>query len=59
MAECRVMVIGNGGREHALAWKLSESCYVSKVYVVPGNAGTNFGDKVTNVGELDPMPCLL
>lgn len=36
----QVLVVGNGGREHALAWKLSESNNVKKVFVAPGNAGT-------------------
>ena len=36
----RVLVIGGGGREHALAWKLSQSDQVERVFVVPGNAGT-------------------
>ncbi|MGB1192378.1 MAG: phosphoribosylamine--glycine ligase N-terminal domain-containing protein, partial [Pseudomonadales bacterium] len=36
----QVLVIGNGGREHALAWKLSQSPKVETVYVAPGNAGT-------------------
>src|SRR5262245_51130594 len=35
-----VLVIGNGGREHALAWKLGESSLVEKVYCAPGNTGT-------------------
>ncbi|MCP1315085.1 hypothetical protein BIS12_12185, partial [Halomonas sp. 707D7] len=35
-----VLTIGGGGREHALAWKLSQSPLVSKVFVAPGNAGT-------------------
>ena len=35
----KVMVVGKGGREHALAWKLSQSPIVEKVYVAPGNAG--------------------
>ena len=35
-----VLVIGSGGREHALAWKASQSVSVSTVYVAPGNAGT-------------------
>ena len=37
----RVLVIGNGGREHALAWKLSASRQVEQVFVAPGNAGTS------------------
>lgn len=36
----KVLVVGNGGREHALAWKLGQSPRVEKVYVAPGNAGT-------------------
>lgn len=35
-----VLVVGNGGREHALAWKLSQSSHVDRVFVAPGNAGT-------------------
>ena len=35
----KVLVIGNGGREHALAWKLAASARVKTVYVAPGNAG--------------------
>lgn len=36
----RVLVIGSGGREHALAWKISKSPHLEKVYCAPGNAGT-------------------
>ena len=35
-----VLVIGSGGREHALAWKISQSSRVNRVFVAPGNAGT-------------------
>ena len=35
----KVLVIGSGGREHALAWKLTQSPQVQMVYVAPGNAG--------------------
>ncbi len=45
----KVLVIGGGGREHALAWKLAQSIRVTKVFVVPGNAGTALEAKVTNV----------
>lgn len=44
-----VLVIGGGGREHALAWRLAESPRVSRVYVAPGNAGTSSEDGLFNV----------
>src|SRR5574343_810469 len=36
----KILVVGSGGREHALAWKLAQSSGVTKVFVAPGNAGT-------------------
>ncbi|MCF6193354.1 MAG: phosphoribosylamine--glycine ligase, partial [Kangiellaceae bacterium] len=45
----KVLVIGGGGREHALAWKTAQSESVEVVYVAPGNAGTNAEDKLENV----------
>lgn len=53
----KVLVVGNGGREHALAWKLQQSPSVSHVYVAPGNAGTateaeNVPIPVTELGKL-------
>ncbi len=45
----KVLVIGNGGREHAIAWKLAQSAKVSEVLVAPGNAGTAGEPKVRNV----------
>ncbi|OJJ97333.1 hypothetical protein ASPACDRAFT_124276 [Aspergillus aculeatus ATCC 16872] len=46
----RVLIVGNGGREHALAWKLSQSPRVDIVFVAPGNGGTGSGasDKIQN-----------
>ena len=45
----RLLVIGSGGREHALAWKLAQSPRVSQVVVAPGNAGTASEDGVRNI----------
>ncbi|QBF83537.1 phosphoribosylamine--glycine ligase [Shewanella maritima] len=45
----QVLVIGSGGREHALAWKAAQSQQVSKVFVAPGNAGTELEPKLENV----------
>jgi len=44
-----ILVIGGGGREHALAWKAAQSKGVNKVFVAPGNAGTLREDKLENV----------
>ncbi|MBL4583760.1 MAG: phosphoribosylamine--glycine ligase [Pseudomonadales bacterium] len=49
-----VLVVGNGGREHALAWKLAQSDQVSTVYVAPGNAGTNLEPGIENIA-IDTM----
>jgi len=45
----KVLVIGSGGREHALAWKTSQSANVNEVFVAPGNAGTALEPALTNV----------
>jgi len=36
----KILIVGSGGREHALAWKTKQSAKVEKVFVAPGNAGT-------------------
>jgi phosphoribosylamine--glycine ligase len=51
--DMKILVIGSGGREHALAWKLAQSPRVSKVFVAPGNAGTALEDGVENVDLAD------
>ena len=45
----KVLIIGNGGREHALAWKCAKDQEVKTVYVAPGNAGTANELKVQNL----------
>ena len=49
----KVLVIGNGGREHALAWKLVQSPKVQKVFVAPGNGGTAADVRLENVAITD------
>ncbi|WP_339899893.1 phosphoribosylamine--glycine ligase [uncultured Gilvimarinus sp.] len=44
-----ILIIGGGGREHALAWKAAQSQQVETVYLAPGNAGTALDDKLKNV----------
>lgn len=50
----KILIVGNGGREHALAWKCAASSRVTEVLVAPGNAGTATEPKVRNVA-VDPM----
>lgn len=55
----KILVIGSGGREHALAWKAKQSPEVTKVYVAPGNAGTALEADIENVAiEADDIPAL-
>ena len=54
----KILVIGSGGREHALAWKLANSPRVFKVFVAPGNAGTAGEEGVTNVAHT-AIPALI
>ena len=45
----KILIVGGGGREHALAWKAAQSTQVETVYVAPGNAGTVTENKITNI----------
>jgi phosphoribosylamine--glycine ligase len=49
----KVLVIGSGGREHALAWKLAQSPRVQRIYVAPGNGGTALDARLQNVAITD------
>ncbi|MBQ2529725.1 MAG: phosphoribosylamine--glycine ligase [Treponema sp.] len=49
----KVIVVGNGGREHAIAWKLAQSAAVSEVICVPGNGGTGLEAKCRNINPAD------
>ena len=53
-----VLIVGGGGREHALAWKVAQSPRVAKVFVAPGNAGTAADPDLTNV-PTDALPTLV
>jgi phosphoribosylamine---glycine ligase len=55
-----ILIIGNGGREHALAWKAAQSPLADKVYVTPGNAGTAREPGIENINiASDNIPALL
>jgi len=54
----KILVIGSGGREHAMAWRLAQGAKVQKVYVAPGNAGTALEDGVENIA-LSAIPDLI
>ena len=49
----KILLVGSGGREHAIAWKLAKSEKVSKVFVAPGNGGTATTNKCENVNITD------
>lgn len=53
----KVLLIGNGGREHAIAWKLGQSELVDKIYCAPGNGGTRHEEKCENIDitEIDEL----
>ena len=58
----KVLLLGSGGREHALAWKIAQSPKVEKLYIAPGNAGTSCsrrecqhqGDRLSRTQGLRP-----
>ena len=50
----KVLIIGSGGREHALAWKVAQSKNIAEVIVAPGNAGTVQEAKVRNI-PIEPL----
>ena len=54
----KILVVGSGGREHALAWKLAQSPRVQKVFVAPGNGGTATESGVENV-PISEIPALV
>ncbi|ENM5726553.1 phosphoribosylamine--glycine ligase [Vibrio mimicus] len=56
----QVLIIGSGGREHALAWKVAQNPQVETIYVAPGNAGTALEHKVQNVNiGITDIPALV
>ena len=50
----KILVVGSGGREHALAWKLAQSERIQMVYVAPGNGGTALDNRLENLAITDP-----
>jgi len=50
----KILVVGSGGREHALSWKLAQSERVQTVFVAPGNGGTALDDRLVNIEITDP-----
>ncbi|HEB87607.1 MAG TPA: phosphoribosylamine--glycine ligase, partial [Gammaproteobacteria bacterium] len=56
----KVLIIGGGGREHALAWKVAQAPGVKTVFVAPGNAGTALEPGIENVAiDVNDIPGLL
>ncbi len=56
----KILIVGSGGREHALAWKTKQAPNVSTVFVAPGNAGTALEDNIINVAiNVEDIPALI
>ncbi len=56
----KILIVGSGGREHALAWKAKQSVHASQVFVAPGNAGTAQEQGIENVNiSVDDIPAML
>lgn len=51
----KILVVGSGGREHALAWKLAQSERIQTVFVAPGNGGTALDERLQNIAITDPQ----
>jgi len=50
----KILVVGSGGREHALAWKIAQSPRIQTVFVAPGNGGTALDQRLENINITDP-----
>src|SRR5271165_4662835 len=56
----KLLIVGGGGREHALAWKCAQETRIERVFVAPGNAGTALEPKIENVAiDADDIDGLL
>ncbi len=51
----KILVVGSGGREHALAWTIAKSPRIQTVYVAPGNGGTALDERLQNIAITDPV----
>lgn len=49
----KILLLGSGGREHALAWKIAQSPKVEKLYIAPGNAGTTVTGENVDIKPTD------
>jgi len=56
----KILIVGSGGREHALAWKAKQSSNVSTIFVAPGNAGTSLEQGIENINiNVEDIPALI